>query len=100
QSFEAVEPLGIAAETPTGGVADPAEADRIELVQRRHLAARVPPLIGQCRKAGELGLVDGRRGGRGAGTSHVISRTSLVSRFRSSQEFAATSKRTSESKGH
>ena len=42
--------LRIAAEMPAGRVADIGQPDRIELVQHRHLAARVPPLAGEPRE--------------------------------------------------
>ena len=60
QVVEAIETLGITAEARAGMVADIGEADRIELVQDRHLAARVPPLGGQFCEAIDLGGVDRR----------------------------------------
>ena len=59
QAVEAVELLGVAAETRGRLVADVAEPHRIELVQRRHLAARVPPLGGERGETRDLGRVDG-----------------------------------------
>ena len=60
QARQAAEPLGVAVEMRGRRlVADIAEPHRIELVQRRHLAARVPPFGGQRRKPLDLGLVDG-----------------------------------------
>src|SRR5205823_2539141 len=43
QVCEAAGPLGVAVELTAGRVPDIGEAGRIELVQHRHLAARVPP---------------------------------------------------------
>ena len=56
QAFQAIELLGVAVEPLAGGVADVGEPHRIELVQHRHLAARVPPLLGQRRKARDFGV--------------------------------------------
>ena len=42
-----------------GAVADEAEPHRVQPVQRRELAARVPPLLGDAREALDLGRIDG-----------------------------------------
>ena len=44
QAREAVEALGVAVELAAGGVADIGQPQRVDLVQRRHLAVGVPPL--------------------------------------------------------
>ena len=51
QAAEAGWARGVAAEPPAGRVADIGEANRIEIVQDRHFAVRVPPLAGQPGKA-------------------------------------------------
>ena len=74
QTLEAAELLGIAAEPRRRLVPDVTEPHRIELVQRRHLAARIPPLAGQRGKAFDLGLVH-----RGCFATHV-NNTDLIVR--------------------
>ena len=44
QAFEAGQAARVAVELAAGGVANEREPQRIDLVQRRHLAARIPPL--------------------------------------------------------
>jgi hypothetical protein len=60
QILQAIEALGVAAKARAGLIADIGEADRIELVQDRHLAARVPPLRCQLGETRDLGGVDCR----------------------------------------
>ena len=59
QARKAVETLGVAAEARRGVVADVGEAHRIELVQHRHGAMRVPPVLGEPGKLRNLRIVDG-----------------------------------------
>jgi hypothetical protein len=47
QAIEAIQAARIAIELPAGGVADEGQPQRIDLVQRRHFAARIPPLLGE-----------------------------------------------------
>src|ERR1700689_5324432 len=61
ESGEAVESHRIAPEMLSGAVADIGKPDRIEFVQSRHRSARVPPLPGETRKAGDFILIDARR---------------------------------------
>src|SRR3979490_2859054 len=70
QARQAVEPLGVAREPPAGGIADIGEADRIELVQRRHLAARIPPLARQRRETRDLVIFTRGCARRRAGAGH------------------------------
>ena len=44
---EAIQAFDVALELAAGGVADIGQPQRIDLVQRRHLAVGVPPLVGQ-----------------------------------------------------
>jgi hypothetical protein len=50
---------GIALPVGCGAVADIADAQRIEPMQGRELAGRVPPLRGDAREALDLGRIDG-----------------------------------------
>ncbi len=59
QPGEAVEPRRIAAEMRGGAIANVGKAHRIELVQRRHGPARVPPLPGKAREPRDLFAVNG-----------------------------------------
>jgi hypothetical protein len=47
QAGQAVQALDVALEFPCRRIADITEPQRIDLVQRRHLAVRVPPLVRQ-----------------------------------------------------
>ena len=58
QAVEAVELLGVAVKARRGLIADIAEPDGIELVQRRHRPARIPPTGGQAREALHFGSID------------------------------------------
>jgi len=49
----------IAAEVRRHGVTNERQPYRIELVQRREFAGRIPPLLGQRRKLGDFGFVNG-----------------------------------------
>src|SRR5262249_402592 len=60
QARQRVELLVVAAEMPARGLLDEAQPHRVEPVQHGHLAARIPPLGGERRKARDLRLVDGR----------------------------------------
>ena len=71
QAREAAETLGVAAERLARRVADIAQPQRIDPVQRRHLALGIPPFLGQFRKPRDLGGIDGRgRPGRGRLRDH------------------------------
>ena len=63
QAGEAVEPHRIAVEMRGSTVADVSEPHRIELVQRRHRPARVPPLPGDAGEARDFFPVDGASAG-------------------------------------
>jgi hypothetical protein len=54
---------GVALPVGRDTVADKAEANRVELMQRREIAAGIPPFVGDARKARHLGRID-RRGVR------------------------------------
>ena len=58
QSGKAVEPFRVAAEMRGGTVADVTQADRIEFMQRRHRAARIPPFPGNARKPRNFVRID------------------------------------------
>jgi hypothetical protein len=66
EAFERIELLGVVVEVLGGAVADIADPHRIELVQRGHLAARVPPFAGHRGKPRDFGVID-----RGCGGAHV-----------------------------
>jgi hypothetical protein len=51
---------GVAAKLPARRIADIREPDRIEPVEHRHFAVRVPPLSGQAREALDLRGIDAR----------------------------------------
>ena len=53
----------VQAEVSADRVANQAEPRRVQPVQRRKLAARIPPFPGHGGEAGNLGLVDRRAGG-------------------------------------
>ena len=64
QAGKAVEPGRIAvANSEAPAVANIGEPDRVELVQRRHRSAGVPPLPRDARKPRDLLIVDRRRAG-------------------------------------
>ena len=50
QAFERPERLGVAAETGRRLLADEGQPDRIEFVQRREFAGRIPPFRRQARR--------------------------------------------------
>ena len=58
QTRQAVQAFGVALELAAGGVADIAEPQRIDLVQRGHLAPGVPPLVRQLREFCDFGRID------------------------------------------
>src|SRR5262249_26131356 len=60
---QAVEPARIAVEMAGRPVANESKPHRIEFVQRRHRAPRVPPLAGEPRKSCDLLGVDRVRAG-------------------------------------
>jgi hypothetical protein len=47
QAGQAVQAFDVALELATGGVADIGQPQRIDLVQRRHLAVGIPPFVRQ-----------------------------------------------------
>ncbi len=49
---------GVATELPAHRIADIGEPDWIELMQHRHLSARVPPFSGEPGEAVDLGGID------------------------------------------
>ena len=63
QPFQAVEPFGVTRKMHRRLVADITQPDRIELVQGRHRAARIPPGRGQPGKPLDFGGIDGGFGG-------------------------------------
>src|SRR5262245_14494294 len=60
-SLETVELLGIAIKAGGGLVADVGKTDGIELMQRGHRPARIPPIRSETRETLDLGLIDRRR---------------------------------------
>src|SRR5690606_29472239 len=82
QALETGQAARIAVELAAGGVADIAEPQRVDLVQRGHLALRIPPLLGELREAGDLRRVDGRGGARGGvgGSGHERGRAVMALR--------------------
>jgi hypothetical protein len=59
---------GVALPVGGGAVAQVADADRVQLVQRSELAPGIPPFLGDAREARDLGRIDrgvGRAGGGG-----------------------------------
>jgi hypothetical protein len=58
QAGKAVQAFDVALELAAGGVADIGQPQRIDLVQRGHLAPGVPPLVRQFREFGDFGRID------------------------------------------
>src|SRR5579859_6984439 len=69
QALQAVEPRRIAGKMRRGAVADIAEPHRIEAVQRRPGAVRIPPLAGEPREMRDRIVVD--RAGRWSVSFHL-----------------------------
>ena len=58
QSGKAIQAFDVALELAAGGVADIGQPQRIDLVQRGHLALGVPPLVRQFRELRDFGRID------------------------------------------
>ena len=60
QALQRAARQGVALPVGGGAVADEAEANRVKPMQRRELAARIPPFVRDARKALDLGRIDRR----------------------------------------
>jgi len=61
QAGQAIQAFDVALELAAGGIADIGQPQRIDLVQRRHLAVGIPPFVRQFREFRDLGGIDGGR---------------------------------------
>jgi hypothetical protein len=75
QAVEAVEFLGVEVEMGRRLGADIGQAQRVELMQRRHWPARVPPGSGHAREPLDFGGVDAGSAGFGVHHGAVLERT-------------------------
>ena len=75
QVLEAVELLRIATKARRRLIADIGEPDRIELVQRRHGPARIPPIRGKARETLNLGLIDAGYTGFSGNHSNTLAKS-------------------------